>query len=114
MVKRLALLGVGLALIACTPTVIGASNQSITAADINEVEALAYRVCAPFARQGIGVEGQDPIRTIKFRIKPVRANCLHVEAFRTLDNRFDIHFVACKHDGKWQIEPAHLTRRDDK
>ena len=112
MMKRLALLGVGLALI--TPTVIGASNQSITAADIDEVEALAYRVCAPFARQSIGVEGQDPIRSIKFRIKPVRANCLHVEAFRTLDSRFDIHFVACRHDGKWQIEPAHLTWRDDK
>jgi hypothetical protein len=114
MVKRLARLGLGVALIMCTPTVIGASNQSITAADIDEVEALAYRVCAPFARQSILAEGQDPMRSIKFRIKPVRANCLHVEAYRTLDNRFDIHFVACKHDGKWEVEPAHLTWRDHK
>jgi hypothetical protein len=112
MVKRLALLGVGVAIITCPPTVLGASNQSITAADIDEVEAIAYRVCAPFVRQG--VEGQDPQRSIKFRIKAVDANCVHVEAFRILANPFDIHFMACKHEGKWQIEPAHLTWRHDK
>jgi len=112
MVKRLALLGVGLALIACTPTVIGASNQSITAADIDEVEAIAYHACGRFAKQG--VEGQDLMRSITFRIKPVSANCLHVEAFRRLGDPFDIHIMVCKHDGKWQIEPPHLTWRKDK
>lgn len=110
MVKCLSLLGIGL--ITCTTKVIEASNQSITAADIDQVEALAYRACAPFARQT--VEGQDWVRSIKFRIKAVRADCVHVEAFRILANPFDIHFMACKHDGKWQIEPLHLEWRDHK
>jgi hypothetical protein len=112
MVKRLALLGIGAALITCSQTIFGASNQSITAADIDEVEALAYRVCAPNLKQS--VEGQDPMRSIKLRIKPVGPNCMHVKVFRKLANPFEIYFMACKHDGKWQIEPLHLTRRNDK
>jgi hypothetical protein len=114
MVKRLRSLGVGIAPITCTLTPIGASPQSITAADIDEVEAMAYREWAQFARYGKGVEGQDPVRSLKFRIRPAGANCLHVELFRPLGNTFDTRFMACKHDGKWEFEPAHLTWRDHK
>ena len=107
MSKRLAFLGI--ALMTCTTGVIGASDHLITAADIEQVEAIAYGVCGRFAIQG--VEGQDPKRSITFRIKAVRTDCLHVEAFRKLGDAFDVDFIACKHDGKWQIEPPHLTIR---